>query len=173
MTLPIDPGQRDDHYRDPDPAGSKGPRPKSPPQGGVELRPGGATQGWGGSFGGRGPTGPFTQKLVGDLGDTYAPVEGDGVDELDESSWFQPAAFLPTHQGGLRADAVQTYRVEVTAGQYKGGQDRAYTVTVTVADGEEVALRPLFLDRDELCRWLDLVFPGSAFTTSPPRFLTD
>jgi hypothetical protein len=174
MTLPPDPGQRDDHYRDTDRGGSRGPRPSPPPQGGVGLRPGGATQGWGGTFGGRGGGGPFTQKLydedaAGDIGS-----EGDApADELNASDWLMPAQFLPTHDGGLRAAEVQSFRVEVTKGEFKGGSDRAYTVTVTVAHGEEVGLRPMFLDREELCRWLDLVFPGSAFTTAPPRLLTD
>lgn len=88
----------------------------------------------------------------------------------DEAGW----PWLPISDGALRRDLVNSVRLERTDGDFKGGYKSMWTIVVTTAlHGDGLPLRPVFFDAVELCKWVDLVFPGAAFGLLPPRVVTD
>ena len=82
--------------------------------------------------------------------------------------------WFPTHGGGVRRSEVTSFAVERVDGEFKGGHGQAFTVTLIGPNlGEDVKLRPMFFDPQELCTWVDMVFPGAAFTLLPPAVVTE
>jgi hypothetical protein len=97
----------------------------------------------------------------------------DGVDGGEQEArrawtWF------PTPAGAVRRDRVRDISLERVDGDFEGGHTSMWFVRLHgegLADDER--LRPTFFDADELCRWIDEVFPGAAFALLPPSVVTD
>lgn len=163
MSLPANPGQRDDHYR----------RPPSlrnqlvekiveevtgavdSAVGGRGGFMGGATSGAAGAgFSRGGGGGPFQMKLW----------AGHGAD-IDRV--VEPAPWLPTSVGAVRASSVESFTVE----SYDDSKKMIYAVQLRLHSGEVVGLRDVFVDDLSLAVWVDTAFPGAAFLTAWPDAL--
>lgn len=82
--------------------------------------------------------------------------------------------WFPTNQGGVRRSEVTSFEVERTDGDFKGGHKSAFTIRLVGPNlGEDVKLRPMFFGPQELCEWVDMVFPGASFTLMPPSVVTE
>lgn len=100
----------------------------------------------------------------------------DANDESVETTMERPIprylTFLPTHNGGVRRDLVQSFEIETIDGSFKGGATAAWIIRMVV-DGvsEPINLRPVFLDSELLIEFIDNVFPGASFDLLPPEGL--
>lgn len=82
--------------------------------------------------------------------------------------------WFPTHEGGVRRTAVESFAVERVDGEFRGGAHSMWTIRLLGATlGDGVMLRPTFDNPVEVCQWVDRVFPGSSFELLPPRVITD
>jgi hypothetical protein len=101
--------------------------------------------------------------------DSESKNHGDGLPVRADAGW----PWLPTLDGAIRRGLVTSFTVERIDGDFKGGHKSLWTIHVkTAVQSEAVQLRPVFSDADELCSWVDLVFPGSAFALLEPSVVT-
>lgn len=163
MTLPVDPGQRDDHYRDgptPEWADNEPHRPPSMDGRGARgtggFGPGGG--GGGGRMGGGGN--PFVMKLMDDRLGPWGDQEPGEV-----ALW--PAPWIPTSRGAIRYDLVRSFHVDA----YEDGEKVMYLVELQLDDGGTETVRGPFTDAETLAAWVDAAFPGASFADSFPSVL--
>lgn len=92
------------------------------------------------------------------MADDVAPAGTGGV-------WL----WFPTNKGGVRRSEVTSFEVERTDGEFKGGHRSSFTIRLFGPNlGDGVTMRPLFFGPQQLCEWVDMVFPGAAFSLLPP-----
>ena len=82
--------------------------------------------------------------------------------------------WLPTHEGAVRRSAIETMRVQRIEGSFENGSTFAWIVQVfTNGSSDPISLRPVFLDADLLCEWVDKVFLGTCLSLIPNRELEE
>jgi hypothetical protein len=104
------------------------------------------------------------------------PMGPDSDTPPDQASRPAPQVmWLPTAEGGgVRRATVHSFTVARVDGKFQGGSRSSWTITVhTTARDEPVPLRPVFLDAEQLCAFVDAVFPGAAYALLPPAVVTD